>query len=148
MARAAKRTTRAQPKPAQSKPAQPRRRGDTPWLEWLAAAVGLVLIVFCIGVIGREALTGKKGPPVISVRVQTVTETHSGYVVDVVASNSGGETAAQVVIEGELLAGAPEWREATIDYLPAGSERRAGLVFGADPRSHGLKLRARGFVEP
>ena len=81
-------------------------------------------------------------------RAAKVTETPYGYVVDVVASNTGGETAAQVVIEGELIGGSPEWREATIDYLPAGSERRAGLVFGADPRTHGLKLRAKGFVEP
>ena len=53
-----------------------------------------------------------------------------------------------MVVEGELVAGAPEWREATIDYLPAGSERRAGLVFGADPQTHGLKLRAKSFIEP
>jgi len=132
------------PKPAATAPA----RGGTPWLEWAAAAVGLVLILGVVAVIGREALTAKKGPPVISVRAEKVTETASGYVVDVTAANTGGETAAQVVIEGELVAGTPEWREATIDYLPAGSERRAGLVFGADPRTHGLKLRARSFVEP
>ncbi len=135
-------------KPTGSKPAAPPPRGGTPWLEWAAAAVGLVLILGCVGVIGREALTRKKGPPEISVRVEKVTETPTGYVVDVVAANTGGETAAQVVIEGELIAGTPEWREATIDYLPAGSERRAGLVFGADPRTHGLKLRAKGFIEP
>ena len=145
MARAAKKKPSAPARPA---PARSRPDGGTPWLEWTAAAVGLVLILGCVGVIGREAVAGKKGAPAISVQAEKVTETPSGFVVDVVAENSGGETAAQVVIEGELIAGTPEWREATIDYLPAGSQRRAGLVFGADPRTHGLKLRARSFVEP
>ena len=138
----------ARKKPAASRTAAAPARGGTPWLEWAAAAVGLALILGSIGVIGREALFGKKGPPSISVRAGEVTETATGYVVDIVAENTGGETAAQVVIEGELNGGSPEWREATIDYLPAGSERRAGLVFGADPRTNGLKLRARSFVEP
>ena len=151
MARAASNRGGKPRKPAAARPqaaSRPPGRADTPWLEWAAAAVGLVLILAAIGVIGREMVAGKDGPPQISVRAGEVTETPDGYVVEVVARNSGGETAAQVVIEGELIGGAPEWREATLDYLPAGSERRAGLVFGADPRTHGLKLRAKGFVEP
>ncbi len=143
MARAAKPRRSARPQATQTRP-----RGGTPWLEWAAAAVGLVLVLAAVFVIGREAVAGKPGPPQITVRAERVTETPSGFVVDVVATNSGGETAAAVVIEGELIGGTPEWREATLDYLPAGSERRAGLVFGSDPRTHGLKLRAKGFVEP
>ena len=134
---------------ARPQTARPRPKSETPWLEWAAAGLGLALILAVFWVIGREALSGPPGPPVITVRAAQVTETRSGYVVDVVATNSGGKTAAQVVIEGELAGGRePEAREATIDYLPAGSERRAGLVFNGDPRTSGLKLRAKGFIEP
>jgi uncharacterized protein (TIGR02588 family) len=146
----AKRAAAAKPAPSR-KPAAAAAAaaGETPWLEWLAAGVGLVLIVGVVGVIAREAATVGDGPPVIAVRADRVTRTPSGFVVDVTATNSGDKTAAGVVIEGELGSGPQaETSETTLDYLPAGSQRRAGLMFEGDPRTASLALRAKGFVEP
>ena len=44
--------------------------------------------------------------------------------------------------------GASETSEATIDYLPARSEREGGLIFSRDPRGHELRLRAKGYAQP
>ena len=122
----------------------------TPLLEWIAGAVGLVLLLVTLGVIGHEALLGDRSPPAVTVEARAVHAVKDGWLVEVEVINSGGSPAAQVAIEGELtLAGQdPETAQASFDYVPDHSQRRGGLFFAHDPRRGQLDLRARGYTEP
>jgi uncharacterized protein (TIGR02588 family) len=123
--------------------------GRTPLLEWIAAATGAVLAVAVIGVIAAEALSGPRTPPKLHVRALEVTPTTAGYTVEFEVENTGGSAAAAVMVAGDLTgSGAPETAEATIDYVPARSKARGGLILRGDPRAGALRLYAKGYAEP
>jgi uncharacterized protein (TIGR02588 family) len=92
---------------------------DIPQLEWLVAAVGLVLV-------------------------------EAGYLVRFRAVNRGGQTAAGLLVRGDLKGEAEvvETSEARLDYLPGGSERQGGLYFRENPDRFRLEIRARGYERP
>lgn len=144
----------ARKQPARRKPAAPKtsssRRQETPLLEWISAAIGLVLTLGVIGIIGWEALNADDSPPAMKVESLGATRTANGYVLEVRVTNTGGSPAAQVMIEGELAVagGEPETAEATFDYVPDHSMRTGGLFFNGDPGAGALKLTAKGYVSP
>lgn len=119
------------------------------WLEWLVAAIGLVLVVAVVGFMIVEA-NGESGPPRIAVRVDSVVVLDDGsYLVEFTAANRSDASAAAVGITGEVRDGANvETSSATLDYLPARSERHGGLHFTLDPRRGTIRLRAEGYQEP
>jgi uncharacterized protein (TIGR02588 family) len=123
---------------------------STPWLEWLASGLGLVLAVGAIVYIAWEGLQRTGLPPVVTVHGERTVETAAGYVVEIRAINQGDTTAAMVEVEGELMRDGEtvETGSATFDYLPSHSERKGGLFFKQDPRLHTLQIRAKGFVHP
>ena len=130
---------------------QPKRGqpGATPVLEWVAAGVGLVVLLATIGFVGAEALRPDNSPPQVVVERLGVRETDAGYLVSVRATNRGGSAAAQVVVEGELQTGGePETAEATFDFIADHSSREGGLFFQSDPRQGALILRAKGYAAP
>ena len=121
----------------------------SPW-EWVAAAVGTLLVLGTIGFMLHAALTRSGSPPAVAVAVDSVVVQESGYLVRIRAENSGGETVASLLVEGELRGdtGTVEKSEATIDYVPAGGKRFAGLFFEEDPRSYALTVRPKGYDRP
>lgn len=126
------------------KPAQ-----QVPWLEWLAAGIGLFLVLGIFGVIGWQALNGATVRPVITVTVENVTPVAGGYRVLFRAQNTAGEAAAQVEVEGKVSTDSgEEVSQVVIDYVPGHSDRRGGLFFTRDPSSGTLTVRAIGFAEP
>jgi uncharacterized protein (TIGR02588 family) len=118
--------------------------------EWIVAAIGALLVAGTIGYLVYLATTRDDTPPDVRVVTEGVVELPSGWLVRFRAINAGSQAAAQLLVEGELQGpgGAIETSEATIDYLPPRSEREGGLIFSRDPRSHELRLRARGYVQP
>lgn len=122
-----------------------------PLLEWAAAAIGLVLTLGIVAVIGREAISGEAAqPPAIEVMVESLGAMPSGYRVGIAAVNRSGGTAAEVEVEGSLMAGDTlvEASNLTFDYVPGHATRKGGLFFTRDPRRHRLELRALGYQEP
>ena len=122
-----------------------------PLLEWIAAAIGLVVTVSMMAIIGLEALRGDATQlPAIEVRATRVVQASTGFVVEIVAANHSGGTAAAVQIEGTLAsAGAEvETSSLTLDYVPGHAERKGGLFFTRDPRRHQLEVRALGYQAP
>ena len=122
-----------------------------PLLEWVSAAIGLVLTLIVLGLIGREALRGDAAqPPAIEVVPVHIARAGTGFVVEVAAVNRSGATAAQVEIEGVLKQGdsALETSRLVFDYVPGHAERRGGLYFREDPRRHRLELRPLGYQRP
>lgn len=122
----------------------------TPPLEWLSAAVGLLLVLGVFAVIGREVVMADGGPPAFKVEAVSVSPTDGGYLMSVNVRNTGGSPAASVVVEGRLAprGGEPETAEATLDFVADESARTAGLYFTHDPRQGSVELRAKSYVEP
>jgi uncharacterized protein (TIGR02588 family) len=121
-----------------------------PIWEWIAAAIGFILVAGVIGFLLYEALGGNRMPPDVKLSVDSVVQTRNGYLVKIIAVNQGGITAEGVDIEGELRSGTEpvERSQTTIDYLPPRSEKRAGLFFTRDPRQFDLQVRPFGYEEP
>jgi uncharacterized protein (TIGR02588 family) len=123
---------------------------DIPLFEWLVAAIGLVLVTGSIAFLLYEAVRGSEAPPDVIVRVESVSPVEAGYLVRFRAVNRGGQTAAGLLVRGDLKGEAEvvETSEARLDYLPGGSERQGGLYFRENPDRFRLEIRARGYERP
>ena len=122
-----------------------------PLLEWVAAGIGLALTLGMMAMIGLEAVRGDVSQlPAIEVKAKRIAATPSGFVVEVVAANRSGGTAAAVQVEGTLKSGDTEVETSslTLDYVPGHAERKGGLFFTRDPRRHRLEVRALGYQAP
>jgi uncharacterized protein (TIGR02588 family) len=116
-----------------------------PLLEWIASAVGLVLILGVMAVIARDAFNASADmAPDVTVTAIRMRPSGTGFLVEFEARNRSPVTAAQLTIEGKLPGG--ETSTATIDYVPGRSVRRGGLFFSTEP--NGVELRALGYQDP
>lgn len=124
-------------------------QGTSP-IEWLVAAVSLVIVLGVIVILIFEAFTDPVTPPILSIRTERIVETRYGYIVEFQVENAGYATAASLLVEGELAAADSvlETSEVTIDFVPAESRRKAGLFFKHDPRRYHLTIEPRGYDEP
>jgi uncharacterized protein (TIGR02588 family) len=123
---------------------------QVPLIEWLVAGIGVLLVAGAIGYLVVHALRRDQTPPDVRIVAQRVVALEHNHLVEFRAVNQGGEPAAQLLIEGELVGpdGPVETAEATLDYLPPGSHRDGGLFFRRDPREFELRLRAKGYARP
>jgi uncharacterized protein (TIGR02588 family) len=122
-----------------------------PAWEWAVAAVGAVVVTGMLGFMGYRALQadGERIPD-LHVEARAIHARGESFVVVVDVRNDGGGDAALVAIEGELVdAGTTlETSDASLSYVPAGSQREAGLLFTYDPARYQLRLRATGYEKP
>jgi len=121
-----------------------------PLLEWIVAAIGLVLVAGTALLLAWQGYANRAAPPDVSVRVETIAPIRNGYVVTVRALNAGGTTAAAVKIEAELVSasGVAEASETTFQYLPPHSARTGGIFFRKDPRLFEIRLTPKGYESP
>lgn len=149
MARAAKSSTARRKSAPSARSRSPVTR-ETPLLEWIAAGVGLILILAVLGVIGAEVLPGGRSEPSFEVRALAVQPVDGGYRVRIAVHNRGDKPAGEVVVAG-VLAGPDNEREtaeATFDFVADHSRREGGLFFRSDPGRGALDLRATSYVDP
>lgn len=121
-----------------------------PPLEWIAAAIGLLIAIGLVLIIAREGLIAADGPaPQLTVNGRQPIASPNGHVVEIRVRNFGSRTAASVQVEGKLSgAGEAETSSATIDYVPGNSEASGGLIFTSDPAKGQLDLRIVGYENP
>jgi uncharacterized protein (TIGR02588 family) len=119
-------------------------------LEAIAATIGAALTLLTLGVIVWDGVTAPESPPYITVEARGVHQQAGGFVLEVVAINRGGRTAAQVEVQGILRRDGEAIAESTttFDHVPRGSQARGGLFFARDPREFELELRALGYSDP
>lgn len=139
--------------------AQPRSqdesRSDAPpravgRLEWAVGAVGALVTLAVFGLLGREALSYHPAAPDLVARVTAIDRNESGYVVIFETENRGPSAAAEVVIRATFRKGGQiaEQAEATLDYVPRHSSRKAGFVLREDPGAGALELAPISYREP
>lgn len=119
-------------------------------LEWTVAALSSAMVLVLLGFLLHDALTRSPSPPDLDVRSDSVVSVGAGHLVAVTVSNGGGRTAASVQLRGELLRGDTvlETSQASIDYVPVGAHRGAGLQFARDPELYVVRIRVVGYEEP
>ena len=118
--------------------------------EWLAAALGLLLLVASLGYLAFDAMAGNGRPPSPAVRVTGIEEQDGHYLVRLQVLNRSRATAADLRVEGELRRGAEvvERSETEFAFLPGESRREGGLFFRHDPRTLELVVSARSYQQP
>lgn len=124
--------------------------GESSLLEWITAAIGLIIVLGALGfLIYRGAMKGD-APPNLKVEVESVTKTGENYLVKFRVANTGEMTAAAVTIEGELKNGekTEEASDTSLTYVPMQSTRRGGLIFTKNPNEFKLEIRAKGYEQP
>lgn len=126
------------------------RNSDISVWEWIFGLIGLLLVCGTLGFMVSKAVTGSRAPPEIAVRAKLIVQLENGYLVQFIAMNRGGQTAADVRVQAELKHASKtlETREVTLQYIPAKSEREGGFFFQSDPRASELVLTAHGYVKP
>jgi len=124
--------------------------GEIPPTEWAVGALGFFLMLALLAYFLIQAIGAAPTPPNIVVNVDSIASRTAGFVAELSARNLGERTAAQIVIEGELVVNGAEVerRGIVLDYLPEQSVRRAALVFRHDPRLGELRVRAVSYREP
>lgn len=118
--------------------------------EWAVGIVCSVVVLLAVGYLFYRALAGPASPPSITLQAERILPAGAGYLVELRIRNEGGETAASLMIEGSLMQDttAVEKSTATIDFVPAETERTGGLFFTKDPRRYRLELRPTGYDRP
>jgi uncharacterized protein (TIGR02588 family) len=124
--------------------------GTIPVWSWVAAALGLLLVAGCVSFMLYQHFAEDHTPPLVAIAVQSVVPSGDGYVVTIDVTNRGSAVASGLVIEGVLsdTATAVETSTITIDYVPSGSHRQAGLYFTRDPGRFNLEIRPKGYIDP
>lgn len=132
--------------------AQQKSKGQQiPLLEWVAAALGLAIVLAMFAFLALEVLaTSSSQPPSLRIEPVSVAAAGGQFIVEVEVSNRSGQTGAGVQIEGSLKQGDKEIEtsNAAIDYVPGKSQARAGLIFTRDPRKYQAEFRVTGYQRP
>lgn len=126
------------------------RTSEIPSWSWVAGAVGLVFATASIGFMLYQAFVVDEFAPEIEIEPEVIVPNGNGYLVKIRVTNHGGLVVAGLAVEGTLKDGGEilETSEVTIDYVPADSQRKAGLFFTEDPREFSLELHAKSYQEP
>lgn len=135
--------TRKPSKLSASTPDDTSKVPDPPWLAWMMGGLGLLLVLGCLVVILWRAASTTQGPDV-QLRLIETRPSQGQWLVEIEARNLGGDTAAEVEIEGRF---GDEIASTIIDYLPASGRRTVILGFSENPEGR-LEMRTRGWIEP
>jgi len=121
-----------------------------PFWEWVAAGVGLLLVLASIGVLAYHAWTGQSALPRPQVQVVTIEQQPAGWLVAVRVHNRAPATAAALRLTGRLRQGSEVVEESKLElqYLPGGSSREGGFFFLRDPRLHRLEWSFESYEQP
>lgn len=97
-----------------------------------------------------EALTDVEAPSAFAVTVRERQAVEGGYRVTFDIANTSSQTAATVVVRGEIVDGDTTVEDAdiTFDYVPGRSKASGSIFFSQDPGSRPIRLRAIGYTEP
>ena len=117
--------------------------------EWIALACSCLLLGVLTGlIVWRMGSEREPAAPVVEIAeaIRTVDGVHH---VEVVVSNEGDTTAANVQVTAELtIGGTTSTADQLIDFLPGGAEEELVFVFEDDPAEGELSVVVSGFSVP
>lgn len=106
--------------------------------EWMLGTIGALIVAALMTLFIHQAVV-RDGPPRLEVTVLEIDHTDAGFVASVMVENTGGQTAENAHLIGEVTdsGSVVETASTTIDYVSPGSRRRATLVLSTDPLATG-----------
>lgn len=117
-----------------------------PRLEWLIAAVGIVLVVGNFGYLGWRAAQ-EKTPPSFVAEIASVEPSNQGFLVRINVKNNGGTPVADLRLIA-TFSGTEKSSEVMIDYLPSRSNRTAGFLTNDPVKPDEVTFHFESFTEP
>lgn len=117
-----------------------------PWLEWLVAAVGIILVVGNFGYLGWRAVQ-EKTPPSFVAEIESVVPSDRGFLVRVNVKNNGGTPVADLRLIA-TFSGTEKNSEVMIDYLPSRSNRTVGFLKDGPVNADEVTFHFKSFTEP
>ncbi len=123
---------------------------NIPLLSWITASVGLILVLGIIAFLVMRSF--EEGDPVPKIVIHTASSQPDDgkTLIMITIANNGTGAVSSLMVEGELRNGTQtvEQSTVTVDYVPAGSTRTAGMYFVNDPKNFELILTPRSYEEP
>lgn len=120
--------------------------------ERITLVISTLILVGILGLATWAQMRVGDAPAAIDVEahLEQVRETDSGYYVPITITNTGGLTAQDVTVTGDLDLGEgqPETGEVVIAFLAGGESEKAELVFTTHPNEGEFTVGATSFVEP
>jgi len=140
--------TTASPREQQDRPRE--GEGAVPLAEWVAAAIGAVVMLATLACLGWLAVTERHGTVDPVVQVLSIERQGERHHVRLRVENQGDVAAADLRVQAQLRRGNTVVEEAEVefDHLPAGAHRDAGMFFRDDPRKDRLELSVRSYRRP
>jgi uncharacterized protein (TIGR02588 family) len=119
-------------------------------VEWVTGLCSAVVVIIMIGWVAWEAFVEVETPPAFAITVTQRQAVEGGYRVSFDIANTSSQTAATVVVRGEVVEGdtTVEDADVTFDYVPGQSKASGSVFFSRDPGSRPIRLRAIGYTEP
>lgn len=112
-------------------------------------------LVILLGILGMAAWAsfrvGNAQPEIdVVAHLDKVRETDTGFYVPITITNTGGVTAQDVVVTGELDTGEgePETAEVTITFLAGNESEEAEMVFTTHPAEGDFTIGPTSYVQP
>lgn len=120
--------------------------------ERITMVISLVILMATFVLAGWATYrTGDKPAHIeVTANLEQVRETETGYYVPVTITNTGGQTAQDVTITGELDTGEgePETADVTITFLASDESEQAELVFTTHPGEGDFTLGPTSYLKP
>lgn len=120
------------------------------WLEWIVFGVASVLVVGTLGFLIYRTADVDDGPPVIEAAVGPAERRGAGFALPVQITNTGDQSADEVIIEITVHRGASvEQAELAVGLLPRRSRREGWVQLAADPgTADSIAANVRSYREP
>ncbi len=116
--------------------------------EWTTLATASIVLAVLVGLIAAQ-LTSPRDPAAPVAELDGQHEEHGFHHVDVVVTNHGDETAANVQVTAELtIDGEVTEADQMIDFLAGGEEEELVFIFEDDPADGELRVSVSGFGVP
>jgi len=129
-------------------PGKSRDQEEVPLIQWIVSGIAVLFVLGSFVLIAYDGFIAHRGPPAISVAVDSIVNTGELHRVHVTVRNDGGAAAADVQVSGGLKSETLPPTSVSLDYLPAGSNGAVVFVFEQDPRAAGLRVQVESWTEP
>lgn len=115
--------------------------------EWVSLVVSLLLLAVVVGIVVKLWVGETDEPPRFKIETGAARNEAGLVYLPFTLTNDGDQTAAEVTVEGKLVAGGTEEiSSTTFDFIPGHARQEGVLVFSADPAS--AEVRVTSYQQP
>lgn len=115
--------------------------------EWVSLVVSLLLLAVVVGIVVKLWASATDEPPRFKIETGAARNEAGLVYLPFTLTNDGDQTAAEVTVEGKIVAGGTEEiSSTTFDFIPGHARQEGVLVFSADPAS--AQVRVTSYQQP